>query len=64
MYALDWYHVFPLNVAEEPLKLFGGKITLTKITSYFSETMTKMPLPTTTIKEDIASITMIESLNN
>jgi len=26
--------------------------------------MTKMPLPTTTIKEDIASITMIESLNN
>ena len=55
---------FRLMSLESPLILFGGKISLTKITSYFAETMTKMPLPTTTIKEDIASITMIESLNN
>ena len=55
---------FLLNVAEEPLILFGGKITLTKITRYFGETIRKMPIPTTTIKGDNASITKIELLYN
>ena len=51
---------FRLMSLELPLILDGGKITLTKITSYFTETMMKMPLTNTTIKGDNASITKIE----
>jgi len=42
-------------IARYPLIQFGGKISLTKSTSNFAETMAIMPLPTTTILGIITS---------